>query len=84
MTRQKSDPKAIPVTVIQADLIQELGSVIRELAREQSALIRETVRTIQQLRELHEYVMRITKSVSRHPCDGEAKIILFPVPPRVN
>lgn len=83
MTPLKKDLKPIPFIVLQADLIQELGSLIKELAREQSELIRETVRTIQQLRELHECVMQISKSVSRNACNAQAKIIPFFVPPRV-
>jgi len=82
-TQPKKDARPIPFTLLQAELIQDMAGLLRELAREQTLLVIETVRTIQQLRELHEYVMQIRKSVSRNACNAQAKIIPFPVPPRV-
>lgn len=84
MTPPKKDSKPLRLPVTEAELIQELGRVIRELAREQSVLIRETVRAIKQARELNDFLMEMSKSLSRDPCEDHAKIIRFPMPPRIN
>jgi hypothetical protein len=81
MTPPKKDPKPIPFTVLRAELIKELSGLITETARQQAILVSETARTIQHLRELHDYVMQISKSVSGDACKAKGRIIRFPAPP---
>jgi hypothetical protein len=80
MTPPRKGPKAVPFTVLQAELTQELSGLIREMAREGAILVGETVSTIQQLREWHAYVMQVRKSVSGDAGSDRAKIIPFPPP----
>jgi hypothetical protein len=77
MTSSKKNPKPIPFTVPQSELIQELAGLIREVAREQAAFVRETGKTIRQLRDLHAYVIQVSNCVSGNPCNARAKIIPF-------
>jgi hypothetical protein len=77
MTPLRKDPKPIPFAVLQAELIEELSGLITEMAREEAILVGETARTIRQLRELHDYVVQVTKSVSGAACKAKARIIPF-------
>jgi hypothetical protein len=83
MTPPKKGPKPASFTVLQAEFTNELSGLIREMMREQAILVSETMSAIQQLRELHAYVMQVRESESDNACNERAKIIPFPAPPRV-
>ncbi len=69
----RKQPRAISFSVLQAELM-------RDLAREQTALVSETIRLIREIRELHAYAMEIGRSNAARGQTPKGKSVAFPAP----
>ncbi len=70
----KKKPKAISSFVVQAELM-------RELVRENIALANDTLELVRQLRELHDYAIRIMKAAPAAAGAPRGRVIPFSLPP---